>query len=85
VGKSMPIEPYLGDRVFGPELLDPMNEAFGIICNHLNLNASKDDPATRRVAEAVIEAAQAGECEVMGLMDAAFKRLGLGNPLEPAA
>ena len=80
----MSIEPYLGGRVFGPELLDPMNEAFGIICNHLNLNASKDDPATRRVAEAVIEAAQAGECEVMGLLAAAFKRLGLGNPLEAA-
>lgn len=50
----MPIRPYLGERDFGVETLQAMGRAFETLCEMLRLTPHVDDPATRRVAEAII-------------------------------
>ncbi len=55
----MPITPYLGGQVFDPEIVRTMSFAFQGACETLGLRLT-DDPATRLVAEKVIELATRG-------------------------
>ncbi len=55
----MPITPYLAGQAFEPETIRNMSAAFVAVCDALGLKA-QDDPATRLVAEKVVEFTQRG-------------------------
>ena len=55
----MPITPYLAHQAFEPEIIKTMSAAFVAACDALHLKVG-DDPATRVVAEKVINLAQRG-------------------------
>jgi hypothetical protein len=55
----MPITPFLVGQAFEPEAIGNMSAAFVAVCDALRLKV-RDDPATRIVAEKVIEFAQRG-------------------------
>jgi hypothetical protein len=55
----MPITPFLAGQAFDPETIENMSAAFVAACDALHLKVC-DDPATRLVAEKVIEFAQRG-------------------------
>lgn len=57
----MPITPFLAYQAFEPEVVEIMSAAFVATCDALGLEiGDDDDPATRFVAEKVIELAQRG-------------------------
>jgi|SRR6516225_1611798 len=51
--RSMPITPYLAHQAFDPEIIKTMSAAYVAACDALHLKVG-DDPATRAVAEKVI-------------------------------
>ena len=55
----MPIRPFLSGQAFDPEAIDEMSLAFQRVCGTLGLKVI-DDPATRLVAEKIIELSQHG-------------------------
>ncbi|MFZ2081039.1 MAG: hypothetical protein WAV38_31205 [Xanthobacteraceae bacterium] len=55
----MPITPFLARQSFDPEAIEEMSAAFVAACDALHLKVV-DDPATRFVAEKIIELAQRG-------------------------
>ncbi len=55
----MPITPYLAGQAFEPETIRDMSAAFVAVCTALGLKA-QDDPATRLVAEKIVEFTQRG-------------------------
>ena len=55
----MPITPFLAGQAFDPEAIENLSVAFVAACDALRLKVG-DDPATRFVAEKVIEFAQRG-------------------------
>ena len=55
----MPITPFLANQAFELEVIESMSAAFVAACDALQLKVGKD-PATRFVAEKVIELAQCG-------------------------
>jgi hypothetical protein len=55
----MPITPFLAGQAFDPKAIENMSAAFVAACDALRLKVG-DDPATRFVAEKVIEFAQRG-------------------------
>ena len=55
----MPITPFLVGQAFEPEIIETMSAAYVATCGALHLKVG-DDPATRAVAEKVIELAQRG-------------------------
>ena len=58
-GYGMPIRPFLAGQAFEPEVIDAMSLALARACSALSLRLV-DDPATRLVAEKIIEFAQGG-------------------------
>ena len=75
----MPIRRYLGSRVFQPDLLQEMGDAFQLLCDFTELDNTDGDLDARRrlVAEAVIAAAQDGATEVEGLFQGGLAHLGV--------
>ncbi len=55
----VPITPYLAGQAFDPETISDMSVTFVAVCDALGLKA-QDDPATRLVAEKILEFAQRG-------------------------
>lgn len=55
----MPIRPFLAGQPFDPEIIEAMSGALETVCQALGLNIV-DDPATRLVAQKIIELAQRG-------------------------
>jgi hypothetical protein len=55
----VPITPFLAHQAFEPDAIETMSAAFVATCEALHLKVG-DDPATRVVAEKVIELAQRG-------------------------
>ena len=55
----MPIRPFLAGRAFDPEVIATMSAALEDVCEKLGLHIV-DDPATRHVAQKIIELAQRG-------------------------
>jgi hypothetical protein len=55
----MAITPFLAGQAFDPEAIEKMSAAFVATCDALHLKIG-DDPATRFVAETVIQFAQRG-------------------------
>lgn len=77
----MPIRPYLGEKEFDLETLQAMGRAFERLCEVLRLTPHVDDPATRRVAEAIIKAAVAGETRDKDILWIAMTDLGIDKSL----
>jgi hypothetical protein len=62
----MTIHPFLSGQEFDPETIQKMTDALERVCNALGLKMV-DDPATRLIAEKVIEQAQRGVRDVSTL------------------
>ena len=56
----MPIRPFLSGRAFEPETIRSMSLALERACQAMGLRPGQNDPATRVVAEKVIEYARRG-------------------------
>ena len=74
----MPITPYLARQAFEPEVIETMSAAFVATCDALHLKVG-DDPATRLVAEKVIELAQRGIRDRDVLRATTLKEFGLSD------
>ena len=59
VGLTVPIRPFLSGEAFEPETIHEMSLALESVCKTLGLKVI-DDPATRHVAEKIIELSQHG-------------------------
>jgi hypothetical protein len=55
----VPIRPFLSGQAFDPETIMQMSAALESVCEKLKLRMV-DDPATRLIAEKIIEIAQRG-------------------------
>ena len=74
----MSITPFLVNQAFEPETIENMSAAFVAACDALHLKVG-DDPATRFVAEKVIELAQRGVRDPDTLREMALKEFGLSD------
>lgn len=70
----MPIRPFLADQPFEPELIAKMSAALEHACEALGLSLV-DDPATRLVAQKIIELAQRGMRDAKLLSATALQEL----------
>jgi hypothetical protein len=67
----MPIRPFLAGRAFDPEVIATMSVTLENVCAKLGLHIV-DDPATRHVAQKIIELAQRGIQDAATLTAAAL-------------
>jgi len=74
----MPITPYLARQAFEPEVIEIMSAAFVAACDALHMKVG-DDPATRVVAEKVINLAQRGIRDPNILRTMTLKELDLSD------
>jgi hypothetical protein len=72
----MPITPFLARQAFDPEVIRVMSTAFTGVCGAMGLNVG-DDPATRIVAEKIIELAQRGVRDAATLQSMTLKEFDL--------
>jgi hypothetical protein len=73
----MPITPYLRRKVFDPEIITAMGVAFEQACRALGLSLTRD-AVTERVAQVIIDLAEAGETDAERLCRGALAHF--GNP-----
>jgi hypothetical protein len=59
----MPVRPFLGGQEFDPETITKMSATLESVCEELGLKMV-DDPATRLVAEKIIQLAHRGVKDV---------------------
>jgi len=78
----MPITPYLAHQAFEPEVIETMSAAFVAACDALHLKVG-DDPATRVVAEKVINLARRGIRDPDTLRTMTLKELDLSDESSP--
>ena len=78
----MPITPFLAHQAFEPEVIETMSAAYVAACDALRLKVG-DDPATRLVAEKVIELAQRGIRDPDMLRKMTLKEFGLSDESGP--
>jgi hypothetical protein len=76
----MPITPFLAGQAFDPETIENMSAALVEACDALHLKVS-DDPATRFVAEKVIEFAQRGIRDPNMLRKLTLQEFGLSDDI----
>jgi hypothetical protein len=74
----MPITPFLAHQAFEPEAIENMSAVFVAACDALHLKIG-DDPATRFVAQKVIELAQRGIRDQDMLRKMTLKEFGLSD------
>jgi hypothetical protein len=70
----MPIRPFLAGQPFDPESIATMSAALESVCKALGL-AMVDDPATRLVAQKIIELTQRGVRDPAKLSAATLREL----------
>jgi len=70
---------FLTGQLFDLEVIESMSAAFAAVCGVLQLKVGKDDPATRFVAEKVIELAQRGVRDPDVLRTMTLKEFGLSD------
>jgi hypothetical protein len=70
----MPITPYLTGQAFEPEAIRQMSLALETVCGKFGMELS-DDPATRVVAQRIIELAQRGVRDAPTLSEMTLKEL----------
>ena len=68
----MPIRPFLAGQPFDPETIATMSAALESVCKALGLSIV-DDPATRLVAQKIIELTQRGVRDAAMLSAATLK------------
>jgi hypothetical protein len=73
----MPIRPFLAGEPFDPETIAMMSAALESVCKALGLNIV-DDPATRLVAQKIIELTQRGIWDAAMLSAATLRELKSG-------
>ena len=56
----MPIKSFLAGNSFDAQAINTMSLAFDDVCDEIGLVKTAEDPATRLVAEKIIELAQRG-------------------------
>ena len=78
----MPITPFLAGQAFDPEAIGTMSAVFVAACEVLHLKVG-DDPATRFVAEKVIELTQRGIRDPDELRTMTLKEFGLDESGAP--
>ena len=78
----MPITPFLARQAFDPEAIEKMSAAFVAACDALRLKVG-DDPATRCVAEKIIEFAQRGIRDLNMLRELTLKEFDLTDESFP--
>jgi hypothetical protein len=76
----MAIHHLLDSFVFGPEEIQHVVKAYDDALSALGL-ASRDDPATRLLAEKIIEIARTGERNPIKIRRRAIEKLGTSRPL----
>ncbi len=74
----MPITPFLARQAFDPETIENMSAALVAACDALHLKVG-DDPATRFVAEKIIEFAQRGIRDLNMLRELTLKEFDLSD------
>jgi len=74
----MPITPFLAHQAFDPETIETMSAAYVATCDALHLKVG-DDPATRVVAEKVINLAQLGIRDPIMLRTMTLKEFDLSD------
>ena len=70
----MPIRPFLAGQAFEPELIRQMSVALETVCGKFGMELT-DDPATRVVAQKIIELAQRGVRDAPTLSDMTLNEL----------
>jgi hypothetical protein len=78
----MPITPFLAGQAFDPETIENMSAALVEACDALQLKVG-DDPATRFVAEKIIEWAQRGIRDPNMLWKLTVNEFGLSDKRRP--
>ena len=78
----MAITPFLAGQAFDPEAIEKMSAAFVATCDALHLKIG-DDPATRFVAETVIQFAQRGIRDPDMLRKLTLKEFNLSDESAP--
>jgi hypothetical protein len=78
----MPITPFLAGQAFDPETIENMSAALIEACDALQLRVA-DDPATRFVAEKIIEWAQRGIRDPNMLWKLTVNEFGLSDKRRP--
>jgi hypothetical protein len=73
-GYVMPIRPFLAGRAFQPETITDMSAALERTCATLGLKMM-DDPATRLIAQKIIELTERGVTGVSALHSMAVQEL----------
>ena len=68
----MPIRPFLANQPFEPELIRQMSVALETVCGKFEMKLT-DDPATRVVAQKIIELAQRGVRDAPTLSEMTLK------------
>ena len=74
----MPITPFLAGQAFDPETIETMSGAYVAACDALRLKVG-DDPATRLVAEKIINLAQRGIRDPIMLRTMTLKEFDLSD------
>lgn len=72
----MPIQPFLVAQPFEPELIEQMSAALVTACEALDLHVM-DDPATRLVAQTIIDFAQRGFRDADSLLEMTLQVFGI--------
>jgi hypothetical protein len=70
----MPITPYLAGQAFEPEMIRQMSLALETVCGKFGMKLT-DDPATRVVAQKIIELTQRGVRDGSTLSEMTLKEL----------
>lgn len=72
----MPIRSFLAGRTFDAQAISTMSVAFDGACDEIGLVRTAEDPATRLVAEKIIEVAERGVRDAELLRTTALNELG---------
>jgi hypothetical protein len=79
----VPITPFLGDAVFGPEALSVMSAAFEDVCKAVEVSG-RSDVTKEVIASLIIELARRGETDPVAMREMVLRELGLSRPREGA-
>jgi hypothetical protein len=77
----VPITPFLGDAVFGPDALSVMSAAFEDVCQAVEVSG-RSDVTKEMIATRIIHLATRGETDPVALREAVLSELGLSTSRE---
>jgi hypothetical protein len=74
----VPITPFLGDAVFGPDALSVMSAAFEDVCKAVEVSG-RSDVTKEMIASLIIELARRGETDPIAMREMVLRELGLST------